>query len=184
MAVVDPGSLVMVAEGSDLTLNCSVSGQPTPAIYWLKDGQVLGEGPRVSVHRLPHSSLLVVRSVDAADGGTYRCFGNNSVGSDSEPVTVSVLERPSLTVVPLNTTAREGEVVDGPVMCTAKGFPPPVVVILDPQGSIVGESGVWTPPTPLTRDIGGTYYCMATNEVGQVSVAFLFSVEGEHSSSC
>ena len=169
----------MVAEGSDLALNCTTSGHPTPATYWLRDGQVLEEGPGLLVHRLPRSSLLVVRSVNTTDGGTYNCFSNNSVGSDTERVTVTVLVRPSLSTVPPNITARAGETVDGPVVCEANGVPPPVVVILDPQGGIVGESGVWTPPTPLTRDIGGTYQCTATNQVGQVSVSFTFSVEGE-----
>ena len=173
----------MVAKGSELALNCSVSGHPTPVIYWLRDGQVLGEGSRVSVHRQPRSSLLVVRAVESADGGTYSCFSNNSVGSDSERVTVSVLVRPSLSVVPHNITAQEGEELGEPIMCQAQGFPSPVVAILNPQGSIVGEAGVWAPPTPLTRDIGGTYQCMAENEVGQVSAAFLFSVEGEPGSS-
>ena len=183
VAVVDPGSLVMVAKGSELALNCSVSGHPTPVIYWLRDGRVLGEGAHVSVHRQPRSSLLVVRAVESADGGTYSCFSNNSVGSDTERVTVSVLVRPSLSVVPHNITAQEGEELGEPIMCQAQGFPSPVVAILNPQGSIVGEAGVWTPPTPITRDIGGTYQCMAENEVGQVSAAFLFSVEGEPGSS-
>ena len=173
----------MVANGSELALNCSVSGHPTPVIHWLRDGRVLGEGARVSVHRQPRSSLLVVRAVESADGGTYTCFSNNSVGSDTERVTVSVLVRPSLSVVPHDITAREGEELGEPIVCEAQGFPPPVVAILNPQGGIVGEAGVWTPPTPLTRGIGGTYQCMAENEVGQASAAFLFSVEGEPVSS-
>ena len=178
-AVVHPGGVVMVAEGSDLTLNCSASGRPTPATYWLRDGQLLGESPRLSLHRLPGSSLLVVRSVSTADGGTYLCYGNNSVGTDTETVAVTVLVRPTLSVVPSNVTARAGEGVNQSVVCEAQGVPPPVVVILDPQGGIVAESGVWTPPTPLTRDISGTYQCVATNQVGQVNVSFSFLVEGE-----
>ena len=178
-AVVHPGGVVMVAEGSDLTLNCSASGRSTPATYWLRDSQLLRESPRLSLHRLPGSSLLVVRSVNMADGGTYLCYGNNSVGTDTETVAVTVLVRPTLSVVPFNVTARAREGVNQSVVCEAQGVPPPVVVILDPQGSIVAESGVWTPPTPLTRDIGGTYQCVAINQVGQVNISFLFLVEGE-----
>lgn len=169
----------MVAEGSDLTLNCSASGHPTPATYWLRDGQVLGEGSRLSLHRLPGSSLLVVRSVSTTGGGTYLCYSNNSVGSDTETVAVTVLVPPTLSAIPSDMTARAGEMAAGPIVCEAQGVPPPVVVILDPQGGIVAESGVWTPPTPLTRDIGGTYQCVATNQIGQVNVSFSFSVEGE-----
>lgn len=72
MGIVYPvNSISLTVEQSmSLVLECVVSGNPSPVVKWLKDGQELLLAPRL---RLLHSNL-VLSDVQLSDGGNYTCF--------------------------------------------------------------------------------------------------------------
>ena len=59
-----------------LRLTCNVSGSEPISYQWLKDGQQLRDGVRVSGS---NASVLVVDPVEGGDFGGYRCNASNDV---------------------------------------------------------------------------------------------------------
>lgn len=53
-----------------LVLECVASGNPSPIVKWLKDGQELPLAPRL---RLLHSNLML-SDVQISDTGSYTCL--------------------------------------------------------------------------------------------------------------
>ena len=82
---VSPQGSVFVKLGSQLTIRCSVSGDPTPTLSWRK----IAPG----VRQLGSSSpVLQVFQVSKEDEGTYACVAENIAGETEERVQVIVTE--------------------------------------------------------------------------------------------
>ena len=135
------------------------------------------ETDQISVTRQAGNSTLSFRAVSTNDAGSYECFANNTYGTDSLSVTLSVLLAPVITLTPDDVIVHAGESPTEPLQCEAMGNPQPIVTILDPMGSIVSINGVWN-PTILYRQNGGTYTCVATNSVNQATNTFMITVQG------
>ena len=67
-------------EGASVSLNCNVMGFPAPFVAWSK----IGVGV-VSLDR-----WLNVTNITKADRGQYRCFANNTCGSDVKFTSINV----------------------------------------------------------------------------------------------
>ena len=86
---------VSVVAGSNLNLTCLVYGDPSPSVYWIRNGlrvksyAVLSEGNRT----------LIIRSVAVEDEGAFTCVTVNRAGNDSSRVYVEVKGLLSTTVV-------------------------------------------------------------------------------------
>ena len=73
--------------GSNVTLNCTATGRPTPTITWIKnnDSYAVQSNSRANVIPTPlddktiHSQLLIT-GVKKEDGGKYQCIAQNSAG--------------------------------------------------------------------------------------------------------
>lgn len=65
-------SIRWAKEGDDISLLCFVRGIPFPEVFWIKNEKIVGNG-----------ELLHLRSVSVETEGVFRCFANNSLGSDS-----------------------------------------------------------------------------------------------------
>ena len=74
-------------EGKSLSLPVTVSGEPNPEIKWFRNDEPI-TGPSVEVKDTATS--VKVKSVTAADSGTYKVVAENPVGSDSAEFTVNV----------------------------------------------------------------------------------------------
>ena len=73
-------SLVRSA-GTELVLQCSVTGYPTPSIQWYKDDQLYQTS----------GSQLTIRSLQTRDSGAFSCVAQNMIGTSSLTFTI-VLE--------------------------------------------------------------------------------------------
>ena len=96
----------IVLERNSVTINCEALGYPPPSITWSGLDETLSD--RVSVSDSVHvptgygnvtrvSVNLTITNASRKDTGVYTCSANNSVGSDSSNVSVTVECKLSLT---------------------------------------------------------------------------------------
>lgn len=70
--------------GHTAELFCRVSGNPPPAVRWLKnDAPVVQEPRRVSYRSTLYGSRLRIRNLDTTDTGYFQCVATNSQGTVS-----------------------------------------------------------------------------------------------------
>lgn len=83
---------VSVKVGSNITLECAVSGNPQPTILWTKFGSVLPVGKYQQV-----LGNLLLFDLHSNDSGTYICEAGNSAGHPvSAAATLEVYETPEI----------------------------------------------------------------------------------------
>ncbi|KPI92826.1 Down syndrome cell adhesion molecule-like protein CG42256 [Papilio xuthus] len=85
--------------GPPLRLRCVASGNPTPDIAWLLDGEKLSSGDRLQIGQFVTAdgnveSNLNISSVHTNDGGLYSCIASSKVGSASHAARVNVYGLP------------------------------------------------------------------------------------------
>nr|XP_037870597.1 Down syndrome cell adhesion molecule-like protein Dscam2 isoform X10 [Bombyx mori] len=85
--------------GPSLRLKCVASGNPTPDIAWLLDGEKLSSGERLQIGQFVTAdgnveSHLNISSVQTNDGGLYTCFASSKVGSTSHSARVNIYGLP------------------------------------------------------------------------------------------
>ena len=74
-------------------MGCTAEGQPTPAVYWFKNGQRLGTDKELVKSKteddIIHSTLRIARAA-YNDSGVYTCRFNNTQGDVSSSGTVII----------------------------------------------------------------------------------------------
>ncbi|XP_047019436.1 Down syndrome cell adhesion molecule-like protein Dscam2 isoform X23 [Helicoverpa zea] len=111
--------------GPSLRLKCVASGNPTPDIAWLLDGDKLTSGDRLQIGQFVTAdgnveSHLNISSVHTNDGGLYTCIASSKVGSASHAARVNVYGLPYVR------TMKKRPVVAGDnliVHCPVAGYP-------------------------------------------------------------
>ena len=76
-----------VPAGSPLTLPCTASGWPRPAILWQREGRLLS--PSDELLLLADGSLRIT-AVEPRVAGTYTCIAKNVIGTDMATVEIGV----------------------------------------------------------------------------------------------
>ncbi|XP_066291277.1 WAP, Kazal, immunoglobulin, Kunitz and NTR domain-containing protein 1-like [Branchiostoma lanceolatum] len=91
----------MVREDDNITLECLVSGVPTPTIFWQKQGDTNILGPGNSFHHFEVSEkgTLTISYIQVEDEGNYTCMAVNVAGDISVEFPVKVI--PTSTPEPL-----------------------------------------------------------------------------------
>ncbi|XP_076870962.1 inactive tyrosine-protein kinase transmembrane receptor ROR1 isoform X1 [Brachyhypopomus gauderio] len=79
-----PMNNITTSLGQTAELHCHVSGNPPPAVRWLKnDAPVAPEARRVSYRLMPYGARLRIRNLDTTDTGYFQCVATNSYGTVS-----------------------------------------------------------------------------------------------------
>ncbi len=75
-----------VEEGSDLLINCSATGNPSPSYQWLRLDRALPSKAKGA-----NEGNLVIPAADWGDIGVYACLAFNRIGTaQSKPIYVTM----------------------------------------------------------------------------------------------
>lgn len=180
-----------VVEGSSVTFQCRVGGDPLPDVLWRRSASG-GNMPLDRVHILEDRSLRV-DNVIIEDEGEYSCEADNVVGAIAATGILHVLSVPSFVVSPTP------EVVEAPhgatFECKAIGQPRPLLfwsiegnrsLIFPPNSfdrfetTITPESSsILTLPATAKSDNGLVVVCSAVNAAGSVSVRARLTISSQ-----
>ena len=78
-----------VVNGSSISLDCLVRGQPLPSIVWLKDFMPLNITSDSGVEIFDNGTLFIT-DADLEDSGFYTCIADNGLGINQVSVNVEV----------------------------------------------------------------------------------------------
>ncbi|MGH0174321.1 UNVERIFIED_CONTAM: hypothetical protein FKN15_068051 [Acipenser sinensis] len=81
---------------------CKASGEPAPAITWMKNGQPIHSNGRVKIQS---SGSLVINQIGVEDSGYYQCIAENNLGTACATARLSVIVREGLPSNPHSVSA-------------------------------------------------------------------------------
>ena len=82
------GDNVTAASTTTIIIRCPVSGVPTPAVTWEKDGVQVVERDRINI---ADDNTLVIKEAELKDSAKYTCTVENSFGKDDTSSTVKII---------------------------------------------------------------------------------------------
>ncbi|KAF4072128.1 hypothetical protein AMELA_G00270790 [Ameiurus melas] len=165
-----------VDQAMSLVLECVVSGNPSPVVKWLKDGQELPLAPRL---RLLHSNL-VLTDVQISDRGNYTCFVKIEEGVvASANYTVDVLGPPIIIKGLSDQTVRSGSFVQ--FSCATSGNPVPNITWFFNSSPVSSSPRLQISNSTLrifsvTVQDQGMYQCVLDNRIGSAQSAARLSI--------
>eukprot|EP00063_Salmo_salar_P096191 XP_014071026.1 PREDICTED: cell adhesion molecule-related/down-regulated by oncogenes-like [Salmo salar] len=172
-----------VEHSSMLVLECVVSGSPSPAAQWLKNGQEVAL-PAVPAGASRKHNNLVLLNLKRSDGGNYLCSVTTETGRNllSVNYTVNVLEEASVERNLSDQSVLPGDAAR--FTCVAKGNPTPNVTWLFNSAPVA--------PSPLIQISGsslcikgvtsqdvGVYQCLVDNGIGSAQSAGRLTLQSE-----
>lgn len=72
-----------VIEGESVTLECQISGQPTPIIMWFREDYKIESSIDFQITYENGFARLVIREAFAEDSGRFTCTATNEAGTVS-----------------------------------------------------------------------------------------------------
>uniref|UniRef100_A0A4W3JWV4 Hemicentin 1 n=1 Tax=Callorhinchus milii TaxID=7868 RepID=A0A4W3JWV4_CALMI len=171
---------VIVLINKTVVLDCMVSGNPTPKISWLKDGQPLSGD---NTHKLLSSGrTLQVLNAQVSDTGRYICVAENVAGNSEKYFNLNVHVPPSI----VGTNAENMTVVINnfiSLTCEATAFPPPMLSWFKDGKPLQSNTNVLIMPGGRTVQLlraklsdGGKYICIAINQAGQAEKQIFLTI--------
>ncbi|XP_068128537.1 immunoglobulin superfamily DCC subclass member 3 [Hyperolius riggenbachi] len=160
-----------VEEGGVARFQCQIRGVPEPQIVWERNGETIDtEHPRYTL--LP-TGVLQITTLEAEDGGKFRCVASNDAGRKFSPEAMLIVTGPHYTgfkdpmilVGPENLTKTVHQTAI--LECMATGNPRPIVSWSRLDGRPIGVEGIQVLGTgnlmisDLTIDHSGVYVCAA-----------------------
>jgi len=170
------------AVGGSLSINCDVSGVPTPTVTW---EHIRVDGLREMITNFTTSSngryTLTFNNVHHENAGTYICHAANQYETDQAQTVVKITGVPQILNPPHNQNVLEGDTVT--LRCDTISDPPATVTWTFPlTGQQAPLNARLNPDGSVTLSIvdhfnSGTYTCMASNGVGSSSASATLAVE-------
>lgn len=148
--------------GSNVTFSVSVSGSPTPAVVWYRNG--------LTFTGWTGTSLTLV-SVSSNDAGNYWAVATNPAGSaTSATATLTIgsstpsTSAPVFTLQPQSVTAAAKSTVS--FTASASGTPTPTYQWRKDGAAIAGATAAKLTLTNINKGSAGTYTVVASNSAG------------------
>ncbi|KAG8325284.1 hypothetical protein J6590_071538 [Homalodisca vitripennis] len=80
---------VQTAEGRNELLVCTVYGNPTPNMVWVRDGSILTSSNRYSLDKNGNRHTLSIINIQSSDFGNFTCAAENSLGKTRENILIT-----------------------------------------------------------------------------------------------
>ena len=88
-SVINVGDNITSLTETSLSIDCPVSGEPKPVVFWTKDGLPLNaEEGTFFIHT---NGTLTIRGITSSGSGRYTCAAKNFAGKDSVSSEVTVV---------------------------------------------------------------------------------------------
>uniref|UniRef100_A0A0K2VB06 Papilinlike [Apis florea] n=1 Tax=Lepeophtheirus salmonis TaxID=72036 RepID=A0A0K2VB06_LEPSM len=79
--------------GQYIQIECTVNSYTRPHVYWYKNGQLITPENNIQISGV--NNTLIIYRAEATDRGTYTCQADNGYASQTDSVTLSIVERNS-----------------------------------------------------------------------------------------
>ncbi|XP_071802833.1 hemicentin-1-like isoform X2 [Asterias amurensis] len=161
---------VTVVPGTNAILSCTVIFSAVEYnMTWDRPNSFVSLAIHNRVSQLQNGSLLI-KNINLADSGLYRCIAANEGGPSHENVFLFVQEKPVARISGGNVTFTSGD--NFTMTCTASGFPIPRINWLKDglelptiPGLIIGPEGQLN-FINASPDVQGNYSCVVSNSAG------------------
>ncbi|XP_033096564.1 uncharacterized protein LOC117100841 [Anneissia japonica] len=160
-----PEAKIVTVEGTEVTITCQASGNPSPTFSWKFNGETLGGR---------YTNLLLLRHVNTSDSGTYTCHANNEVTSvQSEQCELTVEFAPSIIEHPQDADIEQGNPEGIFFTCEASALPLPNYQwyfqssLTSTMKAVSGENASGIEILSPTFSQEGWYTCEAWNAHGR-----------------
>ncbi|KAH9498303.1 hypothetical protein Btru_006488 [Bulinus truncatus] len=87
--------LITLHVGATLKIPVRVGGIPLPRVTWLREGQTLRTGGKITVDVQEESTTLTIKKVTKEDDGLYSVVADNEVGEATAKFDVEIIDKPS-----------------------------------------------------------------------------------------
>lgn len=74
---------VTVTEGESVTLECQISGQPTPVVMWFREDYQIESSIDFQISYKDGIARMLIREAFAEDSGRFSCTATNEAGTIS-----------------------------------------------------------------------------------------------------
>ncbi|CAK8691082.1 unnamed protein product [Clavelina lepadiformis] len=173
---------VSVVLNDDVTLECHVTGIPTPEVKWLKDGAPVRSLRGVNYEIAAGGSRLTVSNAAERDAGLFKCVAVNRAGNSSKDFLLNVYLPPSIGGDRVeNITVVENDPVT--MLCDVDAFPSPVITWYKDSRPLLMKPGTRLSQDNTRLDVSwaqeqdtGMYHCEAVNVAGKRRKYFRLSV--------
>ncbi|KAM9860850.1 immunoglobulin superfamily DCC subclass member 4 [Aulostomus maculatus] len=95
--ILQPPETVSLSRGNTARFVCNSSGEPTPVLHWLKDGQPIKSFRRVKIQS---PGVLLINQLALEDAGYYQCIADNGLGTACATAKLTVIVREGLPSAP------------------------------------------------------------------------------------
>uniref|UniRef100_A0A6I8NPB6 Ig-like domain-containing protein n=1 Tax=Ornithorhynchus anatinus TaxID=9258 RepID=A0A6I8NPB6_ORNAN len=161
-------------KGTEVSLECELSGTPPFEVTWFKDKRQLRSSKKYKVASKNYHASIHILNVETSDIGEYHCKAQNEVGSDTCICSVQLKEPPRFITKINSLTVVVGDPVE--LQATVEGSQPISVQWLKDKEDVVRESenvrityvdNVATLQIAKTdSSSAGKYICQIRNDAG------------------